>query len=63
MGELVSETFPYDGGRQVTVYVPARPVQVILYCGDGQLITKWGADLETMDLPSTMIVGVHGLAD
>ena len=37
MGELVSETFPFDGGRQVTVYVPTRSVETILYCGDGQL--------------------------
>ncbi|WP_211320896.1 hypothetical protein [Arthrobacter livingstonensis] len=24
-GELVTETFEYDGGRQVTVYVPTEP--------------------------------------
>ena len=24
-GELVTETFEYDGGRQVTVYVPPDP--------------------------------------
>ena len=57
MGELISETFPFDGGRQVTVYVPTRPVEAILYCGDGQLLPMWGADLERDDLPSTMIVG------
>jgi len=63
MGELVSETFPFDGGRQVTAYVPTRPVETIVYCGDGQLLPGWGADLEQNDLPSTMIVGVHRLAD
>ena len=63
MGELVSETFPFDGGRQVTIYVPTRPVEMILYCGDGQLLPRWGTDLERDDLPSTMIVGVHRLDD
>ena len=63
MGELVSETFPFDGGRQVTVYVPTRSVETILYCSDGQLLSMWGSDLERDDLPSTMIVGAHRLAD
>ena len=26
-GELITETFGYDGGRQVTVYRPIRPRQ------------------------------------
>ncbi len=63
MGKLVSETFPFDGSRQVSVYVPTRPVETILYCGDGQLLPNWGFDLEQEGLPSTMIVGVHRLAD
>jgi len=63
MGELVTKTFPFDGGRQVTVYVPTHPVEAILYCGDGQLLPTWGFDLEQDNLPSTMIVGVHRLAD
>ncbi|HWD41245.1 MAG TPA: alpha/beta hydrolase-fold protein [Fimbriimonas sp.] len=62
-GEFVTETFEYDGGRQVTVYVPPRPVQAMVFAGDGQRISRWGADLEAADVPSTMIVGVHGLAD
>ena len=63
MGELVSETLPFDGGRDVSVYVPRRPVEAILFCGDGQLLPNWGSDLELYDMPSTMIVGVHRLAD
>lgn len=63
MGELLTENFPFDGGRQVTVYVPAQRVEAILFCGDGQLLPLWGADLEQDNLPSTMIVGVHRLAD
>lgn len=63
MSELVSQTFPFDGGRQVTVYVPTRPVEAILYCGDGQLLPTWGVDLEQDNLPATMIVGAHRLAD
>ena len=62
-GELVTETFEYDGGRQVTVYVPPDPPEAVVFAGDGQLISQWGGVLEAADVPSTMIVGVHGLAD
>lgn len=62
-GETVTETFGYDGKRQVTVYVPTRPPDAIVFCGDGQLIPQWGADLEERDLPATMIVGSHRADD
>jgi enterochelin esterase-like enzyme len=62
-GEFVTETFEYDGGRQVTVYVPPNPPEAIVFAGDGQGILKWGRLLEKADVPSTMIVGVHGLTD
>ena len=62
-GELITETFEYDGGRQVTVYVPPDPPEAIVFAGDGQLISSWGGSLEAADVPSTMIVGVHRLAD
>lgn len=62
-GEFVTETFDYEAGRQVTVYVPPRPPEAIVFAGDGQLISQWGASLEGMDLPSTMIVGAHRAAD
>jgi len=62
-GEFVTETFDYDGGRQVTVYVPPKPPQAIVFAGDGQGISKWGRLLEKADVPSTMIVGVHRLTD
>jgi enterochelin esterase-like enzyme len=58
-GELVTETFGYDGGRQVTVYRPPHPPQAVVYCGDGQLFSQWGAYLEAADVPPTMIVGAH----
>lgn len=57
--KIISKTFGYDGGRPISVYVPARPIEAIVYCGDGQFIPQWGADLEGGNLPSTMIVGVH----
>ena len=41
-GELVTETFEYDGGRQVTVYVPPDPPEAVVFAGDGQLISQWG---------------------
>jgi len=62
-GELVTETFDYDGGRKVTVYVPPRRPEAIVFAGDGQLITSWGASLETAGAPSTMIVGAHRVED
>jgi len=62
-GEFVTETFGYDGGRPVTVYVPPRPPEAVVFAGDGQLISQWGGALEAADVPSTMVVGVHRLAD
>jgi enterochelin esterase-like enzyme len=62
-GEFVTETFEYDGGRQVTVYIPPDPPEAVVFAGDGQLISRWGEVLETADVPSTMIVGVHRSAD
>jgi enterochelin esterase-like enzyme len=58
-GELVTESFEYDGGRQVTVYVPPDPPEAVVFAGDGQLISQWGGKLEAADGPPTMIVGAH----
>lgn len=62
-GEFVTETFEYDGGRGVTVYVPPDPPEAVVFAGDGQLISGWGADLESADVPPTMIVGAHRTDD
>ncbi len=63
-GQLVTETFNYDGGRQVTVYVPPDHSESIVFAGDGGWhISRLGEALEATNAPSTMIVGVHGLAD
>src|SRR3954471_16929370 len=62
-GQFVTETFAYDGGRQVTAYVPPAPPEAIVFAGDGQLISQWGGVLEAADLPPTMIVGAHRLDD
>jgi enterochelin esterase-like enzyme len=62
-GEFVTETFAYDSGRLVTAYVPPEPPKAIVFAGDGQSISKWDRSLERADVPSTMIVGVHGLTD
>src|ERR1700689_5077089 len=61
--EFVTGTFEYDGGRQVTVFVPPDPTEAIVFAGDGQRIPKWGRLLVQASVRSTMIVGVHGLAD
>src|ERR1700704_2969949 len=57
-GELVTETFGYDGGRQVTVYVPPEPPEAVVFAGDGQVLSQWGGALEAADVPSPLIVGV-----
>ncbi len=62
-GELVTQSFEYDGGRQVTVYVPPDTPESVVFAGDGQLISHWGGVLEAADLPPTMIVGAHRHAD
>jgi enterochelin esterase-like enzyme len=63
MGDVVTETLEYDGGRDVTVYVPADPPEAIVFAGDGQLIASWGSALETADVPPTMVVGAHRVDD
>jgi enterochelin esterase-like enzyme len=62
-GSLTTATLAYDGGRDVTVYVPPEPPQTVVFAGDGQLVSQWGGVLEAAGLPPTMIVGVHRLAD
>jgi enterochelin esterase-like enzyme len=62
-GQLVSERFEYDGGRQVTAYVPPAVPAAIVFAGDGQLITSWAGVLEAADLAPTMIVAAHRLDD
>src|SRR5688572_9652021 len=63
-GELVTETFEYDGGRQVTAYLPPKPPEAIVFAGDGGWhISKLSEALEHSNAPPTMIVGVQGLPD
>jgi enterochelin esterase-like enzyme len=63
-GELVTETLEYDGGRQVTVYVPPDPAEAVVFAADGGWhISRLSEILEGANAQPTMIVGVHGLAD
>ncbi|HEY2708007.1 MAG TPA: alpha/beta hydrolase-fold protein [Caulobacteraceae bacterium] len=62
-GELVTATFDFYGGRQVTAYVPVDPPQAVVFAGDGQLIPQWGDFAAAAGAPPTLIVGVHRLAD
>jgi enterochelin esterase-like enzyme len=62
-GQRVTETLEYDGGRQVTVYIPPS-AESIVYAGDGGChSSRLAGVLEAASTRSTMIVGVHGLAD
>jgi enterochelin esterase-like enzyme len=63
MGELVTETLNYDGGRPVTAYVPPAPPEAIVFAGDGRLISPWGGVLDAAGVPPVMIVGAHRLDD
>lgn len=63
VGEFITETLPYDAGRHVTVYLPPAPPAAIVFASDGQLIAQWGEVLEAADVPPTMIVGAHRVAD
>lgn len=62
-GKLVTETFDFDGGRRVTVYVPPVTPEAIVFTGDGQSTPQWGRALEAADILSTMIVGTHRVDD
>jgi enterochelin esterase-like enzyme len=63
-GELVTEKLAgYDGGREVTVYVPPAPAQALVFTGDGQLVPRWGEAVEAAGVMPVMIVGVHRLPD
>lgn len=62
-GERVTETFDYDGGRQVTVHIPPGAPEAVVFAGDGQVLSTWGDALEAAAVPPTMIVGVHRSPD
>jgi len=59
----MTDTFEFDGGRKITVYIPLTPPEAIVFAGDGQRIAEWGLCLEKAVVPSTMVVGVHSLTD
>jgi enterochelin esterase-like enzyme len=62
-GDLITERLGYDGGRQVTAYVPPAPVGAVVFAGDGQLVPRWSDALEAAGVTSTMLVGVHRPSD
>ena len=64
-GSLVTEKFTSDGGRSATAYVPPGAPDSVVFAADG----GWHTERLARALegsgggPSTMIIGVHGLAD
>ena len=38
--EFITEVFDYDGGRQVTVYVPLVRPEAVVFAGDGQVLSQ-----------------------
>lgn len=45
------------------MYLPPATPEAVVFAGDGQLITQWGAYLEAADVPPTMIVSAHRTDD
>lgn len=62
-GTLVTERPGGLDGREVSAWVPDETPTALVVAGDGALIAPWGATLTDLDLPSTMIIGVHRTAD
>src|SRR5581483_4371932 len=62
--EVVTAALDHDGGREVTVYVPPDDVEAVVFAGDGGWHASRLSDrIEAAGIRSTMIVGVHGMAD
>jgi enterochelin esterase-like enzyme len=62
--QFVTESLDYDGGRQVTLRVPPDPAEAVVFAGDGGWqMSRLGGALDAAKARSTMLVGVHGLAD
>lgn len=62
-GRLVTETLGYDGGRQVTAYVPAVTPEAVVFAGDGQLTASWGRLLDAEGALPVLVVGAHRVDD
>lgn len=56
---LSTTSFDYDNGRQVSAYTPAAAPELVVFCGDGQLIASWGDGLAAAGAPPTLIIGAH----
>ncbi len=63
-GQLIDHTFDYDGGRQVTVYLPSEPARAVVFAADGGWHTTSLAEvMETGGAAPVAIIGVHGRVD
>ena len=54
-GELVTEELEYDGGRQVTAYLPPDSPEAVVFAGDGQLISRSRVSKRTVSSPEVRI--------
>ncbi|MEM7091680.1 MAG: alpha/beta hydrolase-fold protein [Actinomycetota bacterium] len=60
-GSLSTSSFDFDGGRDVTAYVPVEPPVLTAFAADGQWHVEQLADrLEASSAPATAIIGIHG---
>ena len=63
-GKLITESLDYDGGRQVTAYLPSQTPEALVFAADGGWHTARLVEaLEACGGRPTMVVGVHGMPD
>lgn len=61
---LVTETFDFDGGREVTVCVPAEAPETIVFAADGSWhVSRLSEVIRSSGRRGTMVVGVQGMPD
>ncbi len=62
-GSIVTHTLNFDGGRNLTVYVPPEPPDSVVFAVDGGWHTERLAQAleNSVEAPETVVIGVHGL--
>ncbi len=58
---LITKTFDFDGGRDVSACLPTKPATAVVFAADGQATARLG-ELLAPDL-AVAVVGVQGLTD
>ena len=62
-GLTIIDELDFDGGRTVTMHLPAGEPTSIVFAADGAEVVTWAADLGGTRAANTVVVGIGGLAD